>query len=342
MRYGIIDIGSNTIRLNIYKVERDKATLLLSKKNMAGLASFVKKQEINKQGIDRAVEALLEFKDLLRQLGIDRVHAFATAALRNIKNSTAAVEEISRRSGFEIQVLSGEKEAELDFIGATRSMQMKDGILIDIGGASTELVVYKDEEILQACSLPVGSLNMYNAFVAHILPTKKERKEMQAKVLEELEKESAFAGEVYEEICGVGGSIRAAGRLNNAIAELPFSQGEIDAAHVKKLIKRLENDEEDAWISTKTLDILLQIVPERVRTVLPGMIILQTLIKFFQAKRIRVCTTGIREGYLHACVLGKAAEKKADHQVLADNAAIAKNVKDKEKKISEDADRVTL
>ena len=57
MRYGVIDIGSNTIRLNIYKVEKGKVALLLSRKNMAGLASFIKKQEMNQKGIDRAVEA---------------------------------------------------------------------------------------------------------------------------------------------------------------------------------------------------------------------------------------------------------------------------------------------
>lgn len=342
MRYGVIDIGSNTIRLNIYKVEKGKAALLLSRKNMAGLASFIKKQEMNQKGIDRAVEALVEFRDLLRQLGIDKVHAFATAALRNIKNSEAAVAQISQRSGFSIQVLSGEKEAELDFIGATQSMQMHEGILIDIGGASTELVMYMDGKILQMCSLPVGSLNMYNAFVAHILPTKKERKEIQNRVLAELEKETAFAGKIYEEICGVGGSIRAAGRLNNALFDLPFSQGEIDASHVKKMIRQLENDEEDAWISTKTLDILLQIVPERVRTVLPGMIILQTLIRFFQAKKIRVSTTGIREGYLQSFVLPGCAEKKTDKKVPDPYRDGEKNKQHKDKIVSEDADRVTL
>ena len=106
-------------------------------------------------------------------------------------------------------------------------------------------------------------------------------------------------------ICGVGGTLRAASRLNNELFDLAPDNLEINAANIKKIIKLLENDEEDELLSIDTLEILLKVVPDRVRTVLPGLIILHTLIKYFSIKTIQISCTGVREGYLYDHVLKK-------------------------------------
>lgn len=301
--YAIIDIGSNTIRLAIYKVEAGQATLLLNKKISAGLASYVKHGEMTAVGIDKACEALAQFKFLLHHFQIERRYAFATAALRNATNSAQAVAEITARSGIPITILSGEEEATFDFIGASSALAAEDGLLIDIGGASTELVVYEQRKIKQAFSLPIGSLNAYDQFVTHLLPDKAERKTIKAAVLRELEKTTNLRGETFPCVCGVGGTIRATGKLNNALFKLPLENKEISAPNVKRMIKLLENAEEDDRISGETLDLLLKIVPDRVRTVLPGMIILNTLLRQFGSETVVVSSAGVREGYLYGRIL---------------------------------------
>lgn len=304
---GIIDIGSNTIRMNIYQLEGDgRAKLLLNKKDTTGLASYISHGRMSAAGIDRACEVLSEFKALLDDFGIAG-HAFATAALRNVDNSKEAVAEIVERSGMPIEVISGEMEAELDFVGVTQSTPLSSGILLDIGGASTEIVIYEGSQIKKAFSMPLGSLNMYNKHVANLLPTASERKAIKKDVLLELAKDPDFAkaGWQVEGICGVGGTLRAAGRLNYALFDTARNNHTLTRASVKKIIRFLENDNEDMQIALDSLEILLRFVPDRVRTILPGMIILHTLMKYFGVKNVEVSKMGVREGYLYRRVLAE-------------------------------------
>lgn len=313
MIHAIIDIGSNTIRMAVYKEEKKKTELLFSKKYMAGLASYVKEGWMSEEGINRATEILLEFKKIVQTFRIKSVAAFATAALRNALNSEAAVNEIVSRTGIEIEVISGNDEAILDFIGATNAMDIENGILIDVGGASTELVVYEAKQIMQTVSLPIGSLNAYTDFVKRLIPTKEERKLIKQAVLNELDRVVDFTYGEHPVICGVGGSIRAAQKLNNALFRLSVGQDEIKAPNIKKMIKLLEHDGKDEeGISIDTLETLLKIVPDRIRTILPGLIILNTLAKRFKSEVIRVSAAGVREGYLYDRMLKKGTEDEKD------------------------------
>jgi len=303
MVHAIIDIGSNSIRLAIYKVDEEQLTVLLNKKYTAGLAAYVKNEEMTQVGIDKTCQVLDEFKVLLDAFHITNVSAFATAALRNISNSAAAIEQITKKTGVVVTVLSGTEEATLDFIGATHATQAKNGLLLDIGGASTELVLYEDGLIVNAVSLPIGSLNAYGQYVHYLLPNKSERKAIKEAVLTELSKITDLDSSKQAFVCGVGGSIRAAGKINNYLFNLPSDTDEIKAPNVKKMIKLLENDEEDDLISSETLNILLKTVPDRIETILPGMIILHTLIKYFKSETIVVSKSGVREGYLYQNII---------------------------------------
>lgn len=305
--YGVIDVGSNTVRLTIYKVERGKAILLLNKKKAVGLASYVKNGQMLPEGVNRVVEVLSEFKILLENMKITNVHTFATAALRNVKNSKSAVEEAIQRSGMDIEVISGELEAELDFIGATHAVDIKNGLLVDIGGGSTELVVIKDGKMMSNISFPMGSLNTYEQFVKNLLPNRAERKAIKQAVIAEIKKFPELADGSYETICGVGGSIRAANKLNQYLFQLPTDTSLIKAPNIKKMIKLLENDDK-VTVPIETLDILLKIIPERVRTILPGMIILHTIIKYYKSKLIKVSQAGVRDGYVYKFLANKGKE----------------------------------
>jgi exopolyphosphatase/guanosine-5'-triphosphate,3'-diphosphate pyrophosphatase len=305
--YAIIDVGSNTVRMNIYKVEDNQLKLIVGKKESVGLASYVKNGQMMPEGIDRACEVLTEFHMILEDLKIENVHTFATAALRNCANSEAAVEEIKDRTGMDIEVISGSMEAELDFVGASHAIEVTDGLLIDIGGGSTELVVYKNRRIEKKVSLPIGSLNAYDRYVANILPSRAERKAIKQAVLSLLKNDPNLNYGEYPIVCGVGGTLRAARKLNNYLFQLPIQNTRVKAPNVKKMIKLLENEEMDA-VPVETLDVLLKIVPDRVRTVLPGMIILYTVLKHFKSEWVEVTRAGVRDGYLYRYVL-KADEE---------------------------------
>ena len=206
---GIVDLGSNTIRLSIYQCEGNDIRLLVGKKVTAGLAGYVQAGALSQEGIQRACEVLESYRQIAQNLELDRLDVFATASLRNITNTDEAVKILQLRTGLAVEVLSGEEEATLDFIGATHALDMQDGLLVDIGGGSTELVFYRHQKIENALSIPMGSLSMYTRHVSDLLPTKPERRAIVAEVREELgrlEELGELTTQRYPLLCGVGGT----------------------------------------------------------------------------------------------------------------------------------------
>ena len=108
-KYAVVDLGSNTIRLSAYNVlDNGDFDLLFSEKEMAGLVSYVHGGVLSPEGIQRACGAIRDFQALLRQFDLDAPHVFATASLRNIRNTEEAVEQIRAATGVGVDVISGE------------------------------------------------------------------------------------------------------------------------------------------------------------------------------------------------------------------------------------------
>ena len=153
MKQAVIDIGSNSMRLTVYETtETGGFTILFKDKVMAGLAGYVEDGALSLDGIARAVLGLMSFRNTLEALNITQVSVFATASLRNITNTTQAVSTIQRATGFSIEVISGEEEARYGYAGAMEELDLSDGLFVDIGGASTEVVRFADRQLITANS----------------------------------------------------------------------------------------------------------------------------------------------------------------------------------------------
>ena len=207
MIHGIIDIGSNTVRMAIYDISGDRIEFLMKKKHLVGLAAYLENNVMTKAGIDKVCEVLFEFRSFLEIFRIKSVVAFTTAALRNCRNSREAVDEIIRRTGIDIEIISGDREAEYDFIGATRNIEEKSGVLVDIGGASTELVSYSDGRIVNKISLPMGSLDFRTKYCSCVLPNEFEVSLMREKAAKLLEGADGFSGLRCNGLVGIGGTL---------------------------------------------------------------------------------------------------------------------------------------
>lgn len=300
MIYGLVDVGANSIRLSIYEAENGDAKLLVNKKDTAGLSSYVKNGALSMDGIKKACRVLESFQEILDNFGIREVHVFATASLRNISNTGEAVELIKSETGYSVDVLSGAEEARLDFIGLTHTQAIRDGILIDIGGGSTEIAEFSGGNILTAASMPIGSLNLFLHHVKDILPTDKMCRDIRAEVVRELKK-LEFSGKTsYPYIYGIGGTIRATAKLANDIFALPDDNQEISFKNLNELLDSYKNNKDLVRKS------ILQTSPERVHTLVPGMILLRAVAKRFRGDIILANNYGVREGYLFAKVLRTA------------------------------------
>ena len=153
MTYGVIDVGSNTIRLVIYELKENRIESLFSNKNTAGLIGYVNDGELSRKGIRKACDVLNSLQKVAAHAQVEKLYVFATASLRNIANTKEAVEEIEKETGLDIDVISGHDEAVLDFEGAAHAQKLKDGVMVDIGGGSTEVVAFADGKITDAVSL---------------------------------------------------------------------------------------------------------------------------------------------------------------------------------------------
>lgn len=304
MKYAIIDFGSNTLRLSLYEVEElasPRFVQILNKKTMAGLAGYISEDGIlSHQGIDKAVEILNSYQRKISQHKIPdgNVYIFATAVLRKAANAQEAIEIIHKKTGLKIDLISGEDEARYGFLGTLNTLEISQGVQIDIGGGSTELVVFKDDAIIQAHSLPFGSLSLYLQFVSGILPTPKEMNDIRAYVYNHLVDIPEIKGLFFPVISGVGGSVRAAAKIRDDW----FLEGK------RSEDPRLSADEFEHVFDLVTYDPhaslrnVLRVTPDRVHTAIPGMVCADTIRQFFSADHILTNKYGVREGYL----LGKA------------------------------------
>ena len=292
MKCGIVDVGSNTIRLSIYHWEGQKFKLLMNKKEMAGLAGYIKNGLLSDSGILVACRVLAGFKALLRNFDIANLYVFGTASLRNIVNTEEALETIEAVTGIKVEVLSGADEAAFSFLGATVGGGAPgSGMLADVGGGSTELVAYQDGAITSGCSLPMGSLSLFTKHVSGLFPTREERKAIRSDVREELEK-AKTAGLRCSHLTGVGGTFRAAAKLCNDLSGADPDNRIIPAGEIHALYKGLKKGDQD------TLRQILRSVPDRVHTILPGLAILTAILDAYEVSTVSVSACGVREGYL--------------------------------------------
>ena len=298
MKCGIVDLGSNTIRLSIYHWEGRQFKLLMNKKEMAGLAGYIRDGVLSDRGILVACQVLAGFKALLENFDIRDIHVFATASLRNIVNTEDAVDTIRSVTGLPVEVVSGSDEAAFSFLGATvGGGAPATGLLADIGGGSTELVSYENGIITSGCSLPMGSLSLFTKHVSGLFPTREERRAMRDEVEAELGR-AKTAGGHSAHLTGVGGTIRAAAKLCNDLSGADQSNRVIPAGEIRALYKDLKKGDQ------ATLRQILRIVPDRVHTILPGLAILNAVLKSYEVETVLVSTCGVREGYLLRRVMG--------------------------------------
>ena len=300
MLHAIIDIGSNTIRMAVYQIDGREFTLLLKRKHTVGLAGYLSHGRLVREGIEKTVKILRGFMEFIETFGIAHVHAFATAALRSATNSRAATEEITRRTGVSIRIISGEEEAAYDFIGATASIAHADGIMVDIGGGSTEIISYAAHKMQGRWSLPIGSLAMSKAHVAGLLPSGDECAAIRAAVTAILGSAPEVRALRAAHMVGLGGVLSSASRMHGLLYpdETPRL---LRVAHFHAMIEMFGSG---ASLSEERTAVLLRSAPDRLHTIIPGMVIAHTLAEIFAAEDILYSDSGVREGYIWKEIIG--------------------------------------
>ena len=291
--YSVIDIGSNTIRLVVYRADAEGITAILNNKYTAGLAAYVGGDgALSEEGIDRLVEVMERFRGAVELLPDCEVYPFATASLRNVTNRDEAIRRVREATGLEIRVLSGFEEAMLDYRGAVRSMPGEEGLLVDVGGGSTELVFFRAGRAVAAKSVPLGSLSLFNRCVSGIIPTAGELANLKAEARRALSGvQPDSQGCSAQPMCGVGGTARAALALYRGMVGEPPKEG-YEAQFFSRVLRMAQDSPK------KLTRRILKIAPERIHTMLPGLALLSAAAELYGSRTVVTSRYGVREGYM--------------------------------------------
>ena len=170
MRLGVLDVGSNTVHLQIMDAHHGSAPFAHQGfKEEIRLAEFLTPEgELSKEGLTSLIKTLTRIKNLARDVQIDETLAFATSAIREASNSDDVLATVFNETGIDLQVLSGEEEARFTFLAVRRWVGWSAGdvISLDIGGGSLEIAAGIGELPTYAQSVMLGASRMTRQFLS--------------------------------------------------------------------------------------------------------------------------------------------------------------------------------
>lgn len=297
-RYGLIDIGSNTIRLVIYeKTDSGAHRVIDGSKRSARLSEHINSDgALSDEGIALLVATLDHFLMLCDHHKLHSLTALATAAIRNATNQSLILEQVEQATNLRIDLLSGIEEAELGFIGMINSIPIKDGFLVDIGGGSTEITLFQQQQIISTYSFPFGCVNMSNKYKSTQMSEEQQFKLIKTEVLQALEKLPWLHSNAGYPLVGVGGTLRSLGKIDQATHAYPLDQThnyELSTERVHHLINYLADQ------PTEKRKKVLGLSKERVDVILPGLAIVTAVFEHIQATHYIICGAGLRDGLFY-------------------------------------------
>lgn len=286
-RLGVVDVGSNSVRLVVFDGAARSPAYFFNEKILCGLGAGVAETgHLNPKGRVRALSALKRFTLLAEGMGAGPLYSVATAAVREASDGEAFCAEVRAQTGLDLTVTSGMEEARLSAQGVLLGWPGAHGLMCDIGGASMELAEITKGAVGRCVTSPLGPLKLA-PFVANGT--------LDAEI-------AARVGELRDHLDGefktlflVGGSWRAIARLDMERRGYPLKVLHEYAMEPGELLATTR------WIETQAIADLRAMTGssvERMRLVPVAAQILHELISQFTPKRIATSSYGIREGLL--------------------------------------------
>lgn len=168
MRIAVIDLGTNTFNLLVVETKEDQTyQIIYNNKLPVKLGkSGIDKKEIRPDAITRGLNAIERHLQTIREYGAEKVFAFATSAVRSARNGEQFVKMIRQRFNLEVDVINGDREAELIYFGVKQAVSLDHEkiLILDIGGGSNEFIIADQEHIYWKKSYPLGVARLLAKF----------------------------------------------------------------------------------------------------------------------------------------------------------------------------------
>ena len=288
-RVGVVDIGSNSIRLVVFDGAARSPAYFFNEKVMCALgAGLAESGKLNPDGRMRAVSALRRFCTIAKGIGLPTLTAVATAAVREASDGPDFIMQVQSETGLKIHIIDGPEEARLAAQGVLLGWPGSYGLVCDIGGGSMELAEIANGQVGQRVTSPLGPLKLIN-----VPGGKKGRKAVIAETLDRLRDQM---GPQSDRLFLVGGSWRALARIDMHRRGYPLHvmhEYQMTARDVKATVSYIDD------CDLETLRQTIRVTQSRLALVPIAAQILKGLLKRFKPHDIAVSSYGIREGLLY-------------------------------------------
>ncbi len=305
-RVGVLDIGSNSIRLVVYDRNCRAPVPIYNEKVMCGLGRGVEQaNRLNSEGMVQAITNLTRFKTLADAIGVARLDVLATAAVRDARDGPEFVATLRDRLGLQVQVISGEEEARLSALGVLSAIPDADGAMADLGGGSLELAGLERGSLGARVTLPLGPLRLMEATG--------ERPALAARIIDQhLDKLAWLKTVRRRRLYVVGGSWRAVAKLHMAQTNYPLRvihHYTIPASQAADFLAQVARQ-------TRVAFDRVPVVSRRRSDTLPyAALVLEGLIRAAEPAAVVFSSFGLREGHLYDLL--PAEEQRLDPLVSA-------------------------
>lgn len=296
-RIAIIDIGSNSARLVVSHIYKNGAyNMVYNQKEALRLSQKVDGQNmLTEEAFTCTIDTMRSFAHMCKVYQADKTIAVATAAIRNATNGAELVAKVAEETGIQLHIISGKTEAYISYLGVINTLDVKNGIIFDLGGGSTELILFKNRKILESVSLPLGAVNTTGMFNI--------RNEMPPNVYNDV---SAFVMSRLNQypwlkqnnlpLIGVGGTARTVAKIIQRAKKYPATKIHNYAYPVqtfrsffnKLRLTNLEQRKKISGLSSERSDIILA-----------GSSIISCLLEATGAKKLITSGCGLREGLFY-------------------------------------------
>ncbi len=294
-RIASIDIGTNTLLMTIADVSADGMTILADTHSIARLGQDVDASKtIQPEAVKRAVEILKRYKERLDELDVHRIRAVGTSCLRDAQNRDEVCKEFESALGCPVEVITGDEEARLCFIGTVENDEPT--TVLDIGGGSTEIISGRNQEITFRTSLDIGAVRLTEKYFRNLPPT---TSQVQAAFDEVREAIHTIDKELFYPLRVVAGT-------PTTLAAVCLGLEQFDAAKIHNyplstlsvhiLLRQLADSTFDELISMPGVH------PGRADILPAGTLILHEFLRYTEQLKCTVSVKGLRYGVLKEMV----------------------------------------
>lgn len=293
-RLGVLDIGSNSVRLVIYEFFGTHFSPVYNEKILAGLGRDLRKTgELSEEGKEMALDALKRFKTIAESQGLGDLLIGATAALRVASDAANFIRQVKAETGLDISPISGEQEAHLTAMGLIAAQPRAEGLAADLGGASLELIHVGKGKADKGISLPLGPFDVMGRNISD--PSVFIDTQVMDSISQHLDgaELESFKGQTLYLIGGAWRNLAAVHQARTDYSMRTLQAYEMPPGEALELAQWAYGEGRETLLNWRGLR------RRRAETLPYSGFLLEQLLQRLSPKRIVISTTGLREGLVY-------------------------------------------